>query len=735
MPGQNDILAGRACVEAYLDSRKLNKGLAAAQKRLRDFGNGMATMGRSMMMGSAAIIAPIIAATKHFAQAGDTLDKVSSKLGVCTNAFSELAFAAEQTGVGQKTFAMALQRMTRRLAEAARGMGEAQSALKELQLDAVALARMSPDQAFMTIASAMENVTNQSDRVRLSFKLFDSEGVALVNTLALGADGLEKLRNEARELGLSIGPEQAKSAAELTDAINRAKRSVSAAFFQIGAAIAPVMKDMAKWIKDVALKTQQWVSENKNMIVAVGMTAAKVAAAGAALFVLGKAITGVAAALGILNAAAVFLMANPLAAAFAAVVASAAGLVYVIHDVTTHTAKLAEAQANARSAGDKLRKSSQLQVQRLEQLAEKQNLSNSEMQEAQGIIAALEGHYGGLGVSIDKATGKIVGLAGAQQKLNDAMRNAAIKEAQAEWSELQQNAEELYRESKSAWTAAGQQDAANRLNVVLKKMYAIRMRIRALNGGDDAALTGEPAKRKTADDTLAGKIADEEEIAKRQKEWEHELRQIEIQGIEDTHDRRLAAIDEEYDYKIQKLKDAGEYDSRRNLQITASRIAEKANVEKDRQRELDAAKKRAAEEEARLAEDLADREKQIANDTAVAKINATKTGIDKEMALLRLRHKREREEALKAGLDPKVLAAKHKYEEQIAMQGAAMQSGGGSVRGTFSASAISGMGMGGGLQQRIAEAVEGVFKFSGETTTLTKELKEEFKRFNLEAAP
>ena len=731
MPGQNDILAGRACVEAYLDSRKLNKGLAAAQKRLRDFGNGMATMGRSMMMGSAAIIAPIIAATKHFAQAGDQLDKMSLRTGLSTNALSELGFAAEQSGTNIETLEKGIRTMQRAILDAGRGLSTQVDALDGLGLVYEDLADLSPEKQFELMTEHLGRIEDPSKKAALAMMLFGRAGTAMLPMIK----DMKALREEARELGLSIGPEQAKSAAELTDAINRAKRSVSAAFFQIGAAVAPVMKDMAKWIKDVALKTQQWVSENKNMIVAVGMTAAKVAAAGAALFVLGKAITGVAAALGILNVASVFLMANPIAAAFAAVVASAAGLVYVIHDVTTHTAKLAEAQANARSAGDKLRKSSQLQVQRLEQLAEKQNLSNSEMQEAQGIIAALEGHYGGLGVSIDKATGKIVGLAGAQQKLNDAMRNAAIKEAQAEWSELQQNAEELYRESKSAWTAAGQQDAANRLNVVLKKMYAIRMRIRALNGGDDAALTGEPAKRKTADDTLAGKIADEEEIAKRQKEWEHELRQIEIQGIEDTHDRRLAAIDEEYDYKIQKLKDAGEYDSRRNLQITASRIAEKANVEKDRQRELDAAKKRAAEEEARLAEDLADREKQIANDTAVAKINATKTGIDKEMALLRLRHKREREEALKAGLDPKVLAAKHKYEEQIAMQGAAMQSGGGSVRGTFSASAISGMGMGGGLQQRIAEAVEGVFKFSGETTTLTKELKEEFKRFNLEAAP
>ena len=199
----SDIRAGKAFVELYTKNSALMRGLDQAQKRLRDFGNGIAVVGKWMMGLGTAIIAPFIAATKHFTSLGDQLDKTASKLGISTNALSELGFAAEQTGVSYNTMAMAMQRMTRRVAEAARGTGEAKDALRELNLDAEALAKMTPDQALAKIAGAMQNVGSQSDKVRLAFKLFDSEGVALVNTLALGEEGLAAMREEPSG---SVGP-------------------------------------------------------------------------------------------------------------------------------------------------------------------------------------------------------------------------------------------------------------------------------------------------------------------------------------------------------------------------------------------------------------------------------------------------------------------------------------------------------------------------------------------------
>ncbi|SEG20267.1 hypothetical protein [Marinobacterium lutimaris] len=136
----------------------------------------------------------------------DSLAKTSDKLGVTTQALQQLRYQGELSGVAMGTTDMALQRMTRRVAEAAQGTGEAKDAIKELGLSAADLARMSPDQQFYAIAEAMKAVENQGDRVRLAMKLFDSEGVALVNTLA---SDLDAAAAKFDSLGAAITRQQA----------------------------------------------------------------------------------------------------------------------------------------------------------------------------------------------------------------------------------------------------------------------------------------------------------------------------------------------------------------------------------------------------------------------------------------------------------------------------------------------------------------------------------------------
>jgi hypothetical protein len=111
----------------------------------------------------------------------DALGKTASKLGDTTEALKEFGIAAQLGGVSVDSAEVALQRMTRRLAEAAQGTGEAKNAIKELGLDAADLAAQRPSEAFEEIAIALADIPLQADKVRLAMKFFDTEGVALVN--------------------------------------------------------------------------------------------------------------------------------------------------------------------------------------------------------------------------------------------------------------------------------------------------------------------------------------------------------------------------------------------------------------------------------------------------------------------------------------------------------------------------------------------------------------------------
>lgn len=181
----------------------------------------------------------IVSGLKETAAEIDNLAKTSQKLGIATENLAGLQHAGQLTGVETRTLNMALQRMVRRVSEAAVDLGEARGALQELRLEAKQLNQLSPDQMFLRIAEAIRGVENQSDRVRLSFKLFDSEGVALVQTLQHGAGAIRNWMNEAKQLGTAITGEEAAKIEKLNDALIRLGASTKGLKTQILIDISP----------------------------------------------------------------------------------------------------------------------------------------------------------------------------------------------------------------------------------------------------------------------------------------------------------------------------------------------------------------------------------------------------------------------------------------------------------------------------------------------------------------
>lgn len=202
----------------------------------------------------------VVAAVKGFTsfinnsnRAADSAAKVASKLGTTTEALSRLRHAAELTGNSTQQLDIGIQRMTRRIAEAAQGTGEAKAAIKELGLDAKALAKLPVDRQFAAIGDALDKVTSQSDRVRLGFKLFDSEGVGLINTLKGGSAALDRFGQQADSVGLTISGSFAKSAEETNDAITVFKASITGLGNALATLLNPVIKTAAVFMTGTAV--------------------------------------------------------------------------------------------------------------------------------------------------------------------------------------------------------------------------------------------------------------------------------------------------------------------------------------------------------------------------------------------------------------------------------------------------------------------------------------------------
>jgi hypothetical protein len=190
---------------------------------------------------------------KSSINAGDELAKTADKLGVTTTALSGLRHAAELTGVSTGTMDMAMQRFTRRAAEAAQGTGEAKGALQELGINAEDLINLPLDQQMSVVADSMAGVQKQSDKVRLAMKLFDSEGVALVNTLGGGSAALEKMTSEAEQLGITLSRTDTAQMEAANDSLTRLKAVFTGLTNQLSVAFAPIITFVADGFRQAAL--------------------------------------------------------------------------------------------------------------------------------------------------------------------------------------------------------------------------------------------------------------------------------------------------------------------------------------------------------------------------------------------------------------------------------------------------------------------------------------------------
>ena len=354
-----------------------------------------------------------------------------------------------------------------------------------------------------------------------------------------------------------------------------------------------------------------------NMVSASHAKAALTAGvAGVANVALGATTKVVAAGYLAASAAATAFCAIPITWILIAVVGALVGVCAYMASATKHTAELSEEMGKMREKGDDLRTTDQLRMERLEQLAEKEKLSAAEMDEAEKIAGQLQARYGDLGIGLDRMSGKLSMATDAQDRFNEAMKQQAIHQIEAEINELSNNISELYKENESlcgvwvnTWNVitfrgdkAAKDIEANgeKISAAYEKMRAAQARLDAIKGGDKDAVTGGKGEK----EKLQEKV-DAERSKKGAARSEAESAATRILQIEKKLAREQCTELENEISDIKELRD--EY----KKLLTTVLSYEKSKKEKDL--------KKIADLEAKLAQADATAEKRIAKAEAKAR--------------------------------------------------------------------------------------------------------------------
>ncbi len=297
MASDKGIRAGAAYVELFLSDSKLVRGLDKAGKKLKAFGESITGWGTKMMAVGTAITAPLVGSAKAFSEMGDHIAKMAKRTGFSVESLSELAYAAGLSGADIDVLEKGVRRMQRTLVDATGGTQTAVDALALLGLTVNDFVGLSPEEQFKLIADRLAGIESPTVRAAAAMEMFGRSGTELLPMMEDGAAGIEALQRQARDLGLTMGGEDAKAAEDLNDAFDTVWKVIKHTSFVIGAALQPALKGVAEWVVRTVVSVNDWIKRNREMVVTAMKVGVAIVVAGGALVGLGYAVTTVGVAL------------------------------------------------------------------------------------------------------------------------------------------------------------------------------------------------------------------------------------------------------------------------------------------------------------------------------------------------------------------------------------------------------------------------------------------------------
>lgn len=244
------------------DASGVRTGLNAGLSELQSFGSAAAGVAASVAAIGIGAAAGVLSLVSHFASVGDQLGEMSARTGVAASTLAEFGAIASQVGGSLEAVEVSVKKMQKTLGGAFQGEKGPSEAIANLGLSITELAGMNPEQQFETIAAAIGEIQNPTQRAAAAMEIFGKSGTTLLPMLA----NLKALREEARAEGIIPSEKAIADAGRIADAFDKLKLKVSAMWFEMGAALAPAVEPGIDALFDGIDKVQNLIAENSEEI-------------------------------------------------------------------------------------------------------------------------------------------------------------------------------------------------------------------------------------------------------------------------------------------------------------------------------------------------------------------------------------------------------------------------------------------------------------------------------------
>jgi phage-related protein len=210
-----------------LDTSEYEKELEGAETKGAKFGAGLKTAAGVTATGIATVTAATVAGAKAFVEGaadvasfGDRIDKMSQKMNMSAEAFQEWDFVMQHAG----TSIDSMQASIKTLSNAAESNSDA---FERLGITEEQIASMSGEELFASTITALQGVTDETERTYLAGQLLGRGATELGPLLNMSSEELEEMKQQAHELGGVMSDDAVKAAAGFQDSLQNVQTSIS----------------------------------------------------------------------------------------------------------------------------------------------------------------------------------------------------------------------------------------------------------------------------------------------------------------------------------------------------------------------------------------------------------------------------------------------------------------------------------------------------------------------------
>ena len=192
----------------------------------KSFGSGFASVmggAASVVAGATAAIgamgAAVVSATSDVASYGDTIDKMSQKMGISAEAYQEWDAVMKHSGTSMETLKSSMKTM----ASAAESGNEA---FAKLGISEKMIADMSQEDLFSEVISGLQNMEAGTERTYIASQLLGRGATELGALLNTSAEDTQKMKDQVHELGGVLSDDAVKAAAGFQDQLQDMQTSL-----------------------------------------------------------------------------------------------------------------------------------------------------------------------------------------------------------------------------------------------------------------------------------------------------------------------------------------------------------------------------------------------------------------------------------------------------------------------------------------------------------------------------